>query len=219
MVRHDGVYEVLGSALRHVTIHARGVRRIFMWDGMALSAHAIVVPGGFGTVRNIVRVVAGEAGQRAVAAEKTLRLAEPIGGVDDLVLVIPSGAGGMIEKDHEFAERLSRPVRERASIKSSDRIRQPEAGGFEMALHAHLHPWTGSQAFGIEDRLACVLRRSARRLRRAHVIRPGAMAALAIDPFGQRACEDRFGAGLLVAGGDRRIGVMAEHTVVADFPP
>src|ERR1041385_3627761 len=51
------------------------------------------------------------------------------------------------------------------------------------------------------------------------MFQPGAVAALAIDPFGQRIPIYGFGKRLSVARRNAGISVMAEHAVVADFAP
>jgi hypothetical protein len=63
-------------------------------------------------------------------------------------------------------------------------MRQLEAGGFEVALHTHLHPPIPAQPGWIYDRLANVLQLRAC-LGGADVIRRVPVASLTTDAFGE----------------------------------
>ena len=67
---------------------------------MTLSAHAVVMHCRFLAPRDVVRVVAGDAGH--FAFEEAARFAEAVGGMGDLEIVTVGAAGGVIEEDHEI---------------------------------------------------------------------------------------------------------------------
>src|SRR5205823_6245102 len=105
---------------------------------VALAARCIVTARSLCPTRHVVRVVAGGAVQRALAFEETFGSAYPVNGVHELELVIVTSARRVIEEEPVGAQRPAWSVSERSPIVPLERIRQGEAGGFEMALHAHL---------------------------------------------------------------------------------
>src|SRR5690242_19585932 len=91
--------------------------------------------GGFAT-RDIVRIVARATGQPPTARTETGGLAQTVRLVDDLK---PVSSGVRIEVDHIGTERLPRAKRKGAAIEAADHLRQLDAGGLEMTLHADIH--------------------------------------------------------------------------------
>src|SRR5882757_11019570 len=66
----------------------------------------------------LMRIVAGEAGQRSLALQKTTGLAQPVGRTRDFKFVIVAAARGVIEVKNEIFQRLAGNVRKRPSIES-----------------------------------------------------------------------------------------------------
>ena len=97
-----------------------------------------------------------------------------------------------------------------------DGVRQRQAGGFQVALHAHFHLPLAGEAGGIHDGLADGLDARSGSLGDAHMVGTRSMAALAIDPFRQVSRVERLAAGFLVSRGNSRIRVVAEHALVGD---
>ena len=91
--------------------------------GVTVAACRRVVALGFGTARNIVRIMACGAFQRAFALEKTCRFLEPIRGVGNLKLVVTALAWRMIEEQFEGTERVGWVVGERALVNPAKRVR------------------------------------------------------------------------------------------------
>ena len=80
-----------------------------------------------------------------------MRLAKTVRGADNFELIVFPAAGRVVVKKHESGERLAGEVRIRRAIISADLIGQREAGGFQVALHAHLHPSRGGESRGVDD--------------------------------------------------------------------
>ena len=80
--------------------------------------------------------MAGGAGELAGALQKASRFAQPVGRTGDLEFVVAALTGRMIVEDHVIAERLAGPVGEASFLESRNRVRQMEAGGLQVALHA-----------------------------------------------------------------------------------
>ena len=80
-----------------------------------------------------------------------MRLAKTVRGADNFELIVSTAARCVIVKEHETRERLAWAVRKRSAIVFADFVRQRMAGGFEMALHAHLHPSRGGESRGVDD--------------------------------------------------------------------
>ena len=84
-----------------------------------LCADRDVTLDGFGTARDVVRVVAREAGH--LAALKARRLAQAVRAAGDLELVVaPRCPGRVIEMDEVVAQRLPRRVRKRRMLVSRE---------------------------------------------------------------------------------------------------
>src|SRR5262249_55675878 len=117
-----------------------------------------------------------------------------------------------------IGQRLAGPVGEHAAREANDRVRQTEAGGFQMALHAELE-----LPFRTEPGRVYNIRRSfpGGRLSRLHGLDmrpPGPMASLAIDALGKGAAKGRCGATGVGAILDRRVAVVAKHALEGDLP-
>ena len=91
-----------------------------------------------------------------------------------------------------------------------------EAGGFEVALHADFELPRGGEPRGIDDGGSDFFTVGLGVWAARDVIGAGAVAALAIDALGERAGVEGLGAGIVVAGGNLRVGVVAEHALVGD---
>ena len=188
MVRHHGVHDIFGASLGHMASDAVSVFRMIgrIDNRVALAADAIVMFGGGWAMRNVVGVVTRGALQRALAFEETPRFAKTVCGADDLEFVLPAGRGRVIEDEHESRERLARAERIRSAIETAYGVGKREAGGFEMALRAHLHAAIRWEPRRIHDCFPEVLQFRIGQLSGLHVISTGAVAALTIDSFGQR---------------------------------
>jgi hypothetical protein len=205
---------VLRAPFRHVKRDAiRGLRVLRRKRMVAIAADAVVVGCRFGAARNVVRVVADEAGQ--AASQQTLRFAQPIGRMGDFEIVLVLSARRMIKEEHETAQRLTRLIGKGAAAVFDDRMRQRQAGDLKVALHAHLKLAVAAEARWVQDGFADILNLRARSLSHANVIRVRPVAVLVIDPSAIRRCK-RFAAGLLMTLEDFRIGVVAEHALTSD---
>ena len=99
---------------------------------------------------------------------------------DDLKPIAP---GGRIEVDYVGAKRFAGAEGKNAAIEAPDHLRQLDAGGLQMALHANVHLERRRETRRIHNggtKLCC-----GRALRcQAGMTRPIAVAALAIDALG-----------------------------------
>src|SRR5690242_5381537 len=95
-------------------------------------------------------------------------------------------------------------------------MRQQPAGGFQMALHAHLHLALGTKARRVHDGVANLLTCGAGPSGHSQVPPSRPMASLAINPLGERSGISRFGSGFVLAYGNARIAVMARHALIVD---
>src|SRR6516225_3452238 len=93
----------------------------------------------------VVRIMAHDAGQLPGAPQKALRLAQPVCGADDLELAVVAGTSRMIEVHDVIVQALARPKRVGRAREARNRLRQPSAGDFEMALLADVHLLRGGQ--------------------------------------------------------------------------
>src|SRR5580704_1838230 len=136
MVSHYSMHYVFGAALGHVAGDAvrAGGMGADLDDAVTLAAHGVVMTGRGGAVRNVVRIVAGGAGQRAFALEEALRFAKAIGRADDLEFIVLSD---LIEEKDEGGERLAGTVGIGSAVESADGVGEGRTGGFEMTLLAH----------------------------------------------------------------------------------
>src|SRR6266567_3021545 len=100
---------------------------------MALAAHPVVVQYGLLTAWNVMRIVACGAREFAGTLQETLRFAQPVSRVRDFKIILVFAAGGVIEEDHEIAQRLARPIGKWLSAVPLDGMRQVQAGGFKVA--------------------------------------------------------------------------------------
>ena len=195
MVRHRDMHHILGAPLRHVTegaIRARGMRRR-QFRGVAPETRGPVVLSGLLAAGNIVRVMTRGAAHGARAFVETNRLAQPVGRPRDLELAFMACAGRMVKMQLIVAQRLTGPVGKRLAPVPDHRIRQLEAGGFEVALQADFHLPLAAQPLGIHDGRLDFGGRPAL-LHGLHMRLARPMAALAIDPFGKFRGIDGIGA-------------------------
>ncbi len=86
-----------------------------------------------------MRIVACGAGEFAGALQETLRFAQPISRVRDFEIILVLAAWSVIEEDHEIAQRLAGAIGKWLTAVPLDGMRQVQAGGFKVALHAHFH--------------------------------------------------------------------------------
>ncbi len=106
---------------------------------------------GFGTARDIVRVVTRQAGH--LAALKARRLAQAVRAAGDLELVVaPRRSGCVIEMDEVIAQRLPRRVRKRRMLVSRNLKRQRRARGLEVTLHARFELALTIEFRGVHNR-------------------------------------------------------------------
>ena len=144
MVRHDDMNDVLRPPLRHVATHAVAVGRMRLHRDLpglvALDAFLVVPVHARLTVLDIVRIVTGGAAKFPFAFEKTFRLAQPVHGIHDLELRFPPRPWSVIERELKSAQRLPCTVGKRPAIEAADSVRQREARGFQVTLHADFHP-------------------------------------------------------------------------------
>src|SRR5580658_2353529 len=154
-----------------------------------------------------MRIVTGSAFQLPCALEETARLAQTVHGADRLKLAFVSSARGMVESDREIDQGLAGNIRECAAVESLEHGGNAAAGGFEVALHAHLHSPLGAQFRGIHD---------AGPAGASNMLGSGPMAALAIDSLGKIAQVHGVATRRLVRGWDIRIAVVAEHALIRD---
>jgi hypothetical protein len=184
---------------------------------MAITADSGIGSRCFVSTKRTMRIMASSAEELAFGAfEEAGRLAKPVDGVDDFELLLV--ARSVIEVERVVGERLTGLVGEDASIESLNCVGKGETGGLEVALHADFELRGRSEAFRIEDGGAdfFLLRALGIFERKIDVLRAGAMAAFAIDAFGQLRGEEWFHAGQILSWSDGRIGVVAEHAVVGD---
>src|ERR1017187_8554864 len=176
---------------------------------MASHTDSGILPHRFLAARNPMRIVTSGAFHFSAALEETARLPQPVNRAYRLEFAFVPGARRVVERDREIYRGLSRHIRERAPVESLERRRDAPAGGFEVALHTHLHPPLGTQ------------------LRRIHHADPaggsnmlasGTVASLAIDPLRKFPKEHRLTTGRLVGSWYVRIAVMAEHALIRDEP-
>ena len=220
VIGNDGVNHVFRAALGHVAIDAIGCDGGMGGGGefgrlVAAGAGLVIAIETGLAVADVVGVMAGAALQFALALEETLGLAQAVNGADDFKFVLAAAAGGVIEGELEGAERLTGAVGERSAIVAADGVGQETDGGFQMALGADIHFAILGEAGGIDDGGADGGGLRIGLLDGAEVVATGAMAALAIDALGELSVEHGFDAGGRVGG----VGVVAEHTVGADFAP
>ena len=153
MVRHDHVHGVLGAALGHMATGAIRGREARMAGGldrrMTPDALRPVPRHGSRATRNIVRVVASIAGQPPAARPEACRLPEAVCLVDDLK---PIPAGSRVEVHDVVAERLSGAEGEDRAVEAPDHLRQLDAGGLQVTLHADVHLQRGREPRRIDDR-------------------------------------------------------------------
>src|SRR5690242_3152147 len=144
-----------------------------------------------------MRIVTGGAYQLPPALLKACGSPQSVGRTRDLKFVIEPGARRVIVEEHIVPERLARPVGKAAFFKSWNGMRQVEAGGLQMTLHAYLELPIQGQACGIDDvRFSCG----------PHVFAARTVASLAID-----ALRDAIRLPL-------RVCVVTEDAVVGDGP-
>src|ERR1051326_6952228 len=95
-------------------------------------------------------------------------------------------------------------------------MRQPPAGGLEMALQTDLYLPLRRQTRGIHDRRANFVRTRAWPAGSFDVALTRTMTPLAVDALRYRRIILRFGARLLMAWRNSRIAVVTEHAFVVD---
>ena len=203
VIGHDHVDHVFGAALGHVAADAILAGRMRAFGDFAIERGlvALQADGGIGAdglraARNGVRIVAGVAGERAFALAEAARHAQPVGGAaDDFKLLVVPGAGGVVEGEHEILQRLAGAEGEGAAVEAADDCGKRGAGGLQVALHAQVHAQFRAEAGGIDDAGANLLAGGAGGLDGAQVLGAGAVAALAIDAFGQIAGKDGLAIG------------------------
>ena len=143
---------------------------------------------GLGTARDVVRVVAREAGH--LAALKTRRLAQAVRAAGDLELVVaPRRSGCVIEMDEVVAQRLPRRVRKRRMLVSRNLKRQRRARGLEVTLHARFELAVAIEFRGVHNRAQA--RFDVAGFHRIDVRLSRTVATLAIDALGQTLAELR----------------------------
>src|SRR5262249_61674702 len=98
---------------------------------------------------DVMRVVACVAGQPSAAVAEARRLAEPVCLIDNLEAV---AAFLSVEVNDVGAERLSRTKGEHAAIEAPGHLRQFDARGFQMTLHADVHLERGRKVCRVYDR-------------------------------------------------------------------
>ena len=173
--------------------------------GVALAANFRVMADGLPCAWSPMGIMTGIAGQRFLAGDETSGLPKPVGGAaDDLKLVI-TGAGRMIERQHERAQRLASGEGERPAIEPPDQGWNRGAGRLQVTLHAEIHPQLRTEPGRIHDAGANLFTTGARGLRRANVIAAGAVTPLAIDAFGKVAGKYRLATRSIVPGRNTRV--------------
>ena len=210
MIGHDHVRGVLGTALRHVTRNAIGGSGCYarwMSCRMTLQADTGIVPDGLFAARNPMRIVTSGAFQFSAAFQETARLPQTVEGAYRLEFAFVPGAGGVIERDCEVYQWLAGNVREGGTVEALEHRWDAAAGGFEVALHTHLHPSLGSQLCRIHDASAAG---------GPNMVASGAMASLAIDSLWKCSQVDRLTTRYLIGGRNVGISVMAEHALIGD---
>src|SRR5262249_39217955 len=115
---------------------------------MTARAFRAIPRHGIGATRNIVRVVARVAGQAPAAVTEACRLAKTIRLIDDLEAV---AAFGHIEMHYGGAEGLTRTEGKDVAVEAADHLRQLDARGLQMALHADVHLERGREACRVHD--------------------------------------------------------------------
>ena len=187
-----------------------------MGVGVATLANFDIPPGGrFARVLD-VGIVAGGARQRLIALQETGGFHEPVGGSGDFELVIPPGARGVVEVQNIVLEGLAGAVGKHGAAVAAQRIRKPAAGGFQMTLQAYLEPPFGGEPRRVDDGGAHGGGRSSVG-GALHMGASGAVAALAIDPFGNGAAQEQFARTGWVSGFDCGVGVVAEEALLIDL--
>ena len=150
-----------------------------------------------------------------LSLDETAGAAQAVGGAaDNFELLVVPAAGGVVEGELEIRERLAGAEGARAAVEAADDGGKSGAGGLQVALHAQIHAQFRAEAGGIHDAGANLLNGGAGGLDGAEVLRSGAVAALAVDAFGQIAGEDGFAIGTVVAGRHARIGGVADDALV-----
>src|SRR5215831_3202548 len=134
------MYGVLGALLRHMAgcaIRGRDVRMGRRLNGRVTTEALRAIPRhGIRPARDIVRIVAGVARQLSAAVAEARRLAKAVRLVDDLEAI---AAFLGVEVNDVGAEGLPRAKGEYAAIEAADHLRQFDACGFQVTLHADVH--------------------------------------------------------------------------------
>ena len=170
--RHVAGDAVVGGAAGPSLVGRQRTARI----GVAAQAAVAVIRHLLGRRRQLVRVVAGDAAQGALALAEAAALRELLGVVDVRVL---AGRGRRDEARHEFLERQARPVVGPLPAVAVDLLRPAQ-----VALIADVIPEGRRQVARVDDRGARA--RHLHRLADVEFARP--VAALAADRV---APEDR----------------------------
>ena len=181
---------------------------------MAALTGGDVVPHCRLAARDIVRVVAGQAGH--LTALEACRLRQPVRRTGNLELVAElvraSAARGVIEVEERLRERRARDIRPRRPAEAAELKWQRAAGRLEVALQTDLQLTFPVQLARVDDGATGALHISCGDCIEVPLTR--AVTALAIDAFGQSAGELRSGP--VVLDGVARIAVVARHAALVD---
>src|SRR5262245_14473900 len=112
-------------------------------------------------------------------------------------------------------ERFTRAIGKQAASIAPERIREPAAGGFQMALQADLEASFGREPRRIDNRRSHSRGRSAS-ARLGDMLPSGPVTSLAIDTLGNSPAQKQFTVGGGAGGPALGIGVVAEETLLVD---
>src|ERR1035437_7677043 len=183
--------------------------------GLASAASPRIVRHRGGAPGDIVRIVAGGAGELPGAGQEAGRFPQTVGRTGELEFIVVAGAGRVIEMQRVFFQRLSRAVGKDTPVEARDGRGESQGGGLQVALQADFHAADGVEPGRIHDGAAHFVPRSAP-LHGLDVGFSGTVTALAIDAL-RHALGEYGGAVPLRRGLDFGIGVVAEHARVIDL--
>src|SRR3546814_539745 len=137
--------------------------------------------------------------------------------MSNLELIIMARSWSLVEMKRVGRQRLPGAVRERPPIQSKNRVRQPKAGGFQMALHAPFELRFHRQLRRVQNRFPN--RSDVAAFRRFNMVAARAVASLAVNAFRDAPRETRFTADPVGSRCDFRIPAMTEYALVHDLAP
>src|ERR1035437_6845767 len=148
--------------------------------GLASAASPRIVRHRGGAPGDIVRIVAGGAGELPGAGQEAGRFPQTVGRTGELEFIVVAGAGRVVEMEGVVFQRLSRAEGKDTPVEARDGRGESQGGGLQVALQADFHPADGVEPGRIHDGAAHFVPRSDP-LHGLEVRLAGTVTALAID--------------------------------------